>query len=91
LSLWRHVERQDWANADVVCLQLAKLFEFLFSSEGFESRGFTDTAFDRLGGVAGGLLKCSLRCRGPYPFATPDDVELLRRWYRKNFPEMLIL
>jgi dihydrodipicolinate synthase/N-acetylneuraminate lyase len=91
LSLWQRVEQQDWASVDATCLQIGKLFEFLFSSDGFGSRRFTDTAFDRLGGVTGGFLKCGLRSRGPYPSATPADAETLRVWYRKHFPEMLIL
>ena len=57
----------------------------------FGPRGLTDTAFDRLGGTAGGFLGCGLRSRGPYPSATPDDVETLRRWYREHFPDMLVL
>ena len=88
LSLWRQVEQQDWASADATCRQLSKLFGFL--DEAFGPQGFTDTAFDRLGGVASGFLKCGLRSRGPYPHATPDDVETLRRWYREHFPEMLV-
>ena len=64
---------------------------FNFLDEAFGSRGFTDTAFDRLGGMAGGFLKCGLRGRGPYPHATPADIETLRRWYSENFPEMLLL
>jgi hypothetical protein len=43
-----------------------------------------------LGGVASGFLKCSLRSRGPYPHANPDDATLLGRWYREHFPEMLV-
>ena len=78
-------------RVDATCQQLKKLFEFFSSSEGFASRGFTDSAGDRLGGAAGGFLTCSLRSRGPYPSATPDDVETLRHWYRGHFPEMLIL
>ena len=66
----------------------SRLFEFL--DEAFGPRGFTDSAGDRLGGVASGFLKCSLRSRGPYPSANSEDVETLRCWYREHFPEMLI-
>jgi dihydrodipicolinate synthase/N-acetylneuraminate lyase len=89
LSLWEQVERHDWANADATCLRVNKLVDFL--GEEFGPRGFTDTAFDRLGAVAGGFLRCGLRSRGPYPAAAPHDVETLRRWYREHFPEMLVL
>ena len=89
LPLWQQVEQQDWESVDAMCGRLTSMFEFLH--EAFGSRGFTDTAFDRLGGVAGGFLKCSLRGRGPYPCATAADVETLRRWYREHFPEMLVI
>lgn len=91
LPLWQRVEQQDWVAVDATCQQILALFQFLFSPEGFGPRGFTDTAFDRLGGVAGGFLKCSLRARAPYPHAEPGDVEKLRHWYREHFPAMLIL
>ena len=51
----------------------------------------TDTAYDRMGGRAGGFLKTGLKSRGPYPAATLGDVESLQRWYREHFPEMLEL
>ena len=91
LSLWQQVGRGDWARVDATCLQLKKLFEFFDSGEGFALRGFTDSAGDRLGAAAGGFLKCSLRVRGPYPSALPDDVKRLRHWYHEYFPEMLIV
>lgn len=89
LLLWQQVEQQDWASVDATCGRLTELFAFL--GEAFGSRGFTDTAFDRLGGVAGGFLTTGLRGRGPYPCATSDDAETLRRWYRDHFPEMMEL
>lgn len=91
LSLWQQVEGRDWAHVDATCFQLFRLFEFFSSSEGFASRGFTDSAGDRMGAAVGGFLKCSLRVRGPYPSAIPDDVKRLRQWYREHFPEMLIV
>ena len=88
LSLWQQVEQQDWASVDVTCLRLTGLVDFLH--EAFGGKGFTDTAYDRLGGVAGGFLATSLSGRGPYPSATQADVETLQRWYRQHFPEMLV-
>jgi dihydrodipicolinate synthase/N-acetylneuraminate lyase len=89
LPLWRRLQQEDWASVDAGCRRLGELFEFLGAT--FGPKGFTDTAFDRLGGVAGGFLKSSLRSRGPYPACTQEDVETLRRWYREHFPEMLRL
>ncbi|MFH1268113.1 MAG: dihydrodipicolinate synthase family protein [Planctomycetota bacterium] len=89
LGLWRQVDEQDWASVEATCERLNELLEYLHAE--FGPRGFTDTAFDRLGGVAGKFLKTSLGSRGPYPSVTPNDVETLRRWYRDHFPEMLRL
>ncbi len=87
LEMWRQLQEQDWASVDAACQKLNELVAFLGSE--FEPRGFTDTAFDRLGGVAGGFLKTSLASRGPYPSATREDAEALCSWYREHFPEML--
>ena len=59
--------------------------------ENFGAKGFTDSAYDRMGGRASGFLKTSLRCRGPYVSPTEEDVEQLRAWFREDFPEMLEL
>lgn len=87
MSLWNQVERQDWPGVDAGCQRIAELFKFL--DKAFGSTDFTDTAYDRLGGVASGFLQCGLRSRGPYPSPTPADAEMLRCWYREHFPEML--
>lgn len=88
LAMWQHAERQDWASVDAGCDKISKLFDYL--NVAFGNRDFSDTAFDRLGGVASGFLKTGLRSRGPYPAATQADAELLRNWYRANFPEMIV-
>jgi dihydrodipicolinate synthase/N-acetylneuraminate lyase len=89
LGLWRQIERRQWDAADATCTHLAELFEFLASE--FRHRGFTDTAFDRLGAMAGGGIEPGLRSRMPYPAATTADVARLRAWYREHWPEMLDL
>jgi len=89
LSLWSRVQEKDWPCVDATCEHLNELFGFLHKT--FGPRGFTDTATDRLGAIAGGFLRTSLHGRGPYPSPTPDDVETLRRWYRQHFPAMLDL
>lgn len=89
LDLWREVERSNWPRVREVADRLDLLFQFL--DEHFEPKGFTDTAYDRLGGRAAGFLKTSLRSRGPYPSATTQDLETLRAYYRKHLPEMLEL
>ena len=89
LGLWQDVASQNWDAVNATQTSLAPLFAFLAAE--YSPQGLTDSAFDRLGGVASGFLKTSLRCRGPYPSATPEDVETLRAWYAEHFPEMLEL
>jgi len=87
LELWGHAREGRWPQAEAACAKLKALFTFL--GDTWEPRGFVDTAFDRLGGRAGGFLKTSLRCRAPYPSPTEADVEVWRRWCVRHFPEML--
>ena len=87
--MWRELDGRDWAAVAASHERIKPLFAFLASE--FAPRGFTDTAFDRMGGVASGFLQTSLRSRGPYPAATEEDVTKLRRWYKERFPEMLEL
>lgn len=87
LSLWRAVEAGDWDSVTAQSQPVSQLFAFLHAE--FGTRGFTDTAFDRLGGLASGFLQTSLRSRGPYVSVAPADVQKLRAWYQAEFPEML--
>jgi dihydrodipicolinate synthase/N-acetylneuraminate lyase len=88
LNLWRAVEAQNWDAVAQQTRPVSKLFNFLHAE--FGTRGYTDTAFDRLGGLASGFLKTSMRSRGPYISVTVQDVEKLRKWYSDEFPEMLV-
>ncbi|MBN2294595.1 MAG: hypothetical protein JXM70_19350, partial [Pirellulales bacterium] len=87
LDLWQHVHDGDWQHVEAVCERLSNLIAFLHGE--YVERGFTDTAFDRMGGRASGFLQTSLRSRGPYTSATQKDVDQLRAWYGEHFPEML--
>ena len=87
LDYWQRISAGTDAETHELADRFDRLFEFLGNE--FAPRGFTDTAYDRMGGVASGFLATSLRSRGPYRSATTHDVEILRRWYRQNFPEML--
>lgn len=86
LKLWRDAQAGRWAEAEAACEKLKALFGFL--DETWDKRGFVDTSYDRLGGVAGGFLKTSLRCRAPYPHATAEDVAVWRAWCQENLPEI---
>lgn len=87
LSAWEHVRQKDWQGLEVAMRPFDELGEFMNAQ--FDPKGYTDTAYDRLGGIAGGFIKASLRCRGPYPSVSEEDVRTLRRWCEQNFPQML--
>ncbi len=57
----------------------------------FTAKGYTDTAYDRLMGVATGFLSMSIRSRGPYTSANEDDVRQLRAWMEAHTPELMDL
>ena len=57
----------------------------------FVEKGFTDSADDRLMGVATGFLSMRIGSRGPYTSATDEDVRQLREWMKVNTPELLEL
>lgn len=87
LNLWTKVAEERWEEADADCAKVSRLFDFLH--ETWPDRDFTDSAWDRLGGLAGGFLTTSLHCRAPYPSPTPRDLEVFRAWCREHFPELL--
>ena len=87
LEFWASVERGNWDSVSKTDERVQPLFEFLHAE--FGPHAFTDSAFDRLGGVACGFLNTSLRCRAPYPSARQDDVVRFQTWCREHFPEIL--
>ena len=87
LDVWSKVAQQDWQAVAEWSRRICALHEFLVNEYG--PQGLTDTAYDRLGGLASGFLKTSLRSREPYPSVTDSNVIALRDWYRSHFPEML--
>jgi dihydrodipicolinate synthase/N-acetylneuraminate lyase len=80
------LEQRRWAELKTCCDKLKQILDFVVQR--FVSRGHWDTAMDRLGGVAGGVLRTSLYSRGPYPHANQEDVGVLREWYREHLPEV---
>ena len=88
LRAWGDFKNENWGALEAWCTRCSALFAWLWA---LAQKGLMDSALDRLGGVAGGFLKTSLRCRGPYTSATVEDVKSLQAWYRDNFPEMLKL
>ncbi len=89
MQLWRDVQEKDWAAVERCCRKLIELNEFLDGR--FGPLGYTDSAYDRLGGAGAGFLKGGLNLRGPYAQPTEEHLRELRQWYREHFPEMLVL
>ena len=89
LNLWELLRTRQWDALAYALGPVRELHEYLESH--FEPKGFTDTAYDHMCGVATGFLPMSPRSRGPYRTATDADVEQLRAWCRAHFPELLEL
>lgn len=89
LGLWELLRTRRWDALRDAAGPLTALHGFL--GQHFAPRGFTDTAYDHLGGTAFGFLECGLRSRGPYVSATDRDVAELRGWCREHYPQMLVL
>ncbi len=87
LNYWADVQKRDFEKANKVVDKIESLLVFLRTQ--YAGRGFTDTAFDRLGGIAGGFLKTSSRSRAPYPSITDVDIKAFQNWCQESFPEML--
>jgi dihydrodipicolinate synthase/N-acetylneuraminate lyase len=86
LPLNQDLAARNWKQLAVGAVKLQRLLDFVLTQ--FAPRGYLDSAIDRLGGIAGGVLRTSLYCRGPYPHASEDDVRALREWHRQNLPEV---
>lgn len=89
LGLWSSLQNKDWVALGIARARIRSLLKFLEVE--FGAKGLTDTAYARLGGRATGFLQTSLRNRAPYRSATEAEVELLRQWCAKDYPELLEL
>ncbi len=87
LQLWKLVQDQQWDLLSHALQPVIALHAYL--DDEFEPKGFTDTAYDRMGGLASGFLETSRQCRGPYCSPTASDIERLRQWYLDHFSDML--
>lgn len=87
LDQWAALKARDWARLQGGCDRVSAMFKFLFDS--FGKRGFTDTAFDSLGGKVTGFLKTSFYRPGPYSHGDDKDLQLWRNWCKTNWPEFL--
>ena len=87
LDINHYLDNKNWKQLAECAEKLDKLLNFVI--EKFSSRGYLDSAIDRLGGIAGGVLRTSLYCRGPYPHANEADVHSLKEWYRQKLPEVM--
>lgn len=89
LRAWQWLHSGDWPSLQDHCEKLGAFFASLGPT--FGNRGFTDTAFDRLGARATGFLKVGLKNCGPYASPTARDIETMRLLFQRAYPEMLHL
>jgi 4-hydroxy-tetrahydrodipicolinate synthase len=89
LGLWSGLQNKDWVALGIARGRIHSLSKFLEME--FGDKGFTDTAYARMGARATGFLQTSLRNRAPYRSATEGDVELFRQWCARGYPELLEL
>ena len=87
LAYWNLLRTGQFDEAANLAEKFDQLSEFL--GQHYQPRGFTDTAYDRMGATASGFLDTSLRNRGPYVSPTEEDKQDLHNWYARHFPEML--
>ncbi|MBN2312094.1 MAG: dihydrodipicolinate synthase family protein [Candidatus Hydrogenedentes bacterium] len=87
LALWERLRAGRWDALDEALAPVIELHRFLGAR--FAPKGFTDSAYDHLCGVATGFLPIPLRSQAPYRSATPEDVEELRAWCREHYPDLL--
>lgn len=87
MRAWNDVEAKNWNAVNKAAEAMDALFNFLGVQ--FANRGFTDAAYDKMGGAIKNFLSGSLICRHPYPYGNESDVKALREWIGKNYPEML--
>ena len=55
----------------------------------FIKQGYWDSALDRLQAMLNPNMSCGLRCRRPYKFFSPEDLDRVRLWLTENEPELL--
>jgi dihydrodipicolinate synthase/N-acetylneuraminate lyase len=86
LRNWGYLRDSKWSVLEEECRKTQAMFEAIFAA--FGPRGFTDTAYDRLGGRAMGFLRTSLSNRGPYASPREDDIQTMRQIFEQHYPEM---
>src|SRR5690606_37436588 len=87
LQMFELVRARQWEQLQPWTETIKRLFEEGLAP--FDQKGFTDTASDRLMGLASGFLTMHPRSRGPYRSATDADVRELRAWMQEHTPELL--
>ena len=89
LHMFDLLQQQSWEELKPWTDMLGRLNE-----EGlrpFTEKGYADSAYDHLQGLATGFLSMNPRSRGTYLSATDADVRQLRAWMAANIPEFLEL
>ncbi len=87
LELWSHLCQGNWGALTEASRPAIALHDFI--DHAFGPVGFTDTAYDRMVGLATGFLRTSLSCRGPYRSPSQADVDTTRNWIERHYPRLL--
>lgn len=87
LALWGLCNAKNWAKLSEELKPLISLRDFLYKT--YMPKGFTCSAFDRMGSQLTKFINIELPCRAPYRSPTDSDVETLREWCHIHFPDML--
>lgn len=89
VKMWELLAAKDWPALKSMCDKLDRLLEEAVYK--LLPDTYHDTSHDRLDGLLAGFLKTSMRNRGPYPSTNKEDIERIREWCRRDFPEFLEL
>ena len=55
----------------------------------YRDKGYLDSAIDRMKAMLNPNMKCGLRCRKPYKFFSPAELNEIRAWLEENDSELL--
>ncbi len=89
LHMFELLQQQKWDELKPWTAMIERLGEE--GLQPFTEKGYTDSAYDHLQGLATGFLSMDPRSRGTYLSATEEDVQQLRAWMAANIPEFLQL
>ncbi len=89
LKMWEHLKSRQFEPLNQMCDKLIAYHEKGMAS--LLPGHYHDSSYDRLDGLLAGFLQTSTRNRGPYPSTNQTDIQNMRDWCLREFPEFLEL